>query len=122
MEFKSKITLSSQAERSEVFVERFVMRSSQKGRQSMSDHDGIKRSDQISMLETVSSFTSTGEWKGLFTYPNCGYDLIRQGLATDDKKITMAGRAALFLLGKGPDPTTSKAVEIFEISLADKSA
>lgn len=81
----------------------------------MSDNDNIKRRDQISLLEMVRSFTDTGEWKGMFTYPDCGVDLVRQGLATEDKKITMAGRAALFLLGKGPDPTESKAVIKFKL-------
>lgn len=30
---------------------------------------------------------------------------MRVGLATEDKKITSAGRAALWLVGQGSDPT-----------------
>ena len=77
--------------------------------------DSIKRSDQIAMLEAVLSFTNTGKWNVFFTYPNCGVDLVKQGLATEDKQITMAGRAALFLLGKGPDPTESKSFITFKL-------
>jgi hypothetical protein len=88
----------------------------------MADNDSIKRNDQISLLEEAFKFTQTGKFEGVFTYPGCGYDLVKQGLATEDKKITMAGRAALWLLGKAPDPTDSKAVETFKLSISDKSA
>jgi hypothetical protein len=71
----------------------------------MSDSQMIKRSDQIAMLETCRVYTDTGIWKGIFSYPNCGWDLVCSGLVTADKKITVAGRAALFLLEKGDDPT-----------------
>lgn len=64
----------------------------------------MKASDQIKLLELCAEFTDTGEWSGTFTYPNCGWDLVQSGLVTKDKEITTAGRAALFLLGKGDDP------------------
>jgi hypothetical protein len=83
----------------------------------MAANDSIKRNDQIKLLEIVREFTDTGVWKGTFTYPNCGYDLVLQGLATEDKKITQAGRVALWLLEKAPDPTDSKAVEVFSLKL-----
>ena len=79
--------------------------------------DGLKINDQIAMLEATRTFSDTGEWIGLFAYPNCGWDLVLQGLATEDKKITTAGRAALFLLGKGDDPTDSKSSVTFQIPL-----
>lgn len=75
----------------------------------------LKRADQISLLETCLKYADTGEWSGIFTYPNCGYDLVRQELVTKDKKITLAGRAALWLLGKAPDQTESKAVKEFAL-------
>ena len=81
----------------------------------MNENERIKRSDQISLLENSLKYTDTGEYEGMFTYPNCGPDLVRQGLATEDKKITTAGRAALWLLGKAPDPTQSKAVQEFSL-------
>ena len=74
----------------------------------MIDHvnitDHVKWSDQIAMLQACAAFTDSGEWKGIFTYPNCGWDLVQSGLVTEDKKITISGRAALYLLNKGPDP------------------
>ena len=79
--------------------------------------EDLKRSDQICLLETCAKFTETGKWEGLFSYPNCGCDLVQQGFVTEDKKITQAGKAALWLLNKGPDPTTSKAVEEFSLKL-----
>lgn len=66
--------------------------------------DDVKRNDQINMLKACADFTETGEWPGLFSYPNCGWDLVQSGLATEDKQITTAGRAALYLLGSGDDP------------------
>ena len=78
--------------------------------------ENIKRNDQIRLLEIVAKFTDTGEWGGTFTYPNCGWDLVKQGLATESKKITEAGRIALWLLGKGPDQTDSKAVQTFKLT------
>lgn len=83
----------------------------------MADNDTLKRKDQVAMLKTVLKYTDSGEWDGLFTYPGCGYDLVQQGLATEDKKITGAGRAALWLLGEGPDPTDSQAVQTFQFPL-----
>lgn len=69
----------------------------------MSD-DSLKKSDQIAMLEAYRTFTDTGEWKPLFSYPNAGWDLIQQGLVAEDRKITTAGRAALWFLDNGEDP------------------
>lgn len=66
--------------------------------------DGLKRSDLTAMLEACRTFTDTGDWPGLFTYPGCGWDLVQMGLATQDKRITTAGRAALYLMQKGDDP------------------
>jgi len=80
----------------------------------MSDNDKIKQEDQVALLENSLKYTDTGESEGMFTYPNCGWDLVTQGLATEDKKITTAGRAVLWFLGKGPDPTDSKAVQTFK--------
>jgi len=68
-------------------------------------------------LQIVQKFTDSGEWDGVFTYPTCGCDLVTQGLATEDKKITIAGRAALWMLGKGTDPTSSKSFETISIGL-----
>lgn len=80
--------------------------------------ESLKRDDQIKLLELVAKYTDTGEWSGTFTYPNCGWDLVQMGLASEDKKITTAGRAALWLLTKGADPTTSKAVETFVLPMS----
>lgn len=78
--------------------------------------DKMKMSDQISMLEACKIFTDTGEWNGIFSYPNAGWDLVRQGLVTEDKKITIAGRAALWFLNKGDDPLPeSKSFQSFSI-------
>lgn len=82
--------------------------------------DDIKRLDQIALLKTCRDFTDTGEWHGIFCYSNCGGDLLRQGLVTEDKKITIAGRAALYLLNEGDDPTQSKSFEEFVIPLQEE--
>lgn len=75
--------------------------------------DTIKQLDQINLLEVCLKYTDTGFWDGVFSYPSCGSDLVSQGLATIDKKITIAGRAVLWFLGKSKDPTLSKSfVEI----------
>lgn len=88
----------------------------------MSD-DKLKRSDQVAMLEACRNFTDTGKWEGLFTYPNCGWDLVQSGLATEDRKITQAGRAALWFLDKAPDPIPeSKSFERFTIPLRNVAA
>lgn len=81
--------------------------------------DGLKRSDQIELLKAAFHREKTGEWKGMFTYPNCGYDLVRSGLATEDAKLTIAGRAALYLLGDDEaDPTAdSKSFQSFDLPL-----
>jgi hypothetical protein len=77
--------------------------------------DELKRRDQEGLLQACLNFTDSGEWAGMFTYPSCGYDLVVQGLVTEDRKITMAGRAALWLLGKGADPTESKSSVEFKL-------
>jgi hypothetical protein len=69
--------------------------------------DVIKQKDQISLLEGCLEKEKTGEFPGMFSYPDCGQDLVKQGLATEDQKITIAGRALLWHLGKGEDPTNS---------------
>jgi len=69
--------------------------------------DVIKQKDQIAMLEAARDFTDGKEFPGMFSYPECGWDLVQQGLATEDRKITIAGRAALWFLDKGDDPTDS---------------
>ena len=78
----------------------------------------LKQSDQIALLEVCKIHTDTGEWKGVFTYPACGWDLVQSGLVTEDQKITTAGRATLFLLGKGEDPLPESKASI-EISLKE---
>lgn len=83
-------------------------------------NNNIKRNDQINLLKICREFTDTGQWSGSFTYPDCGPDLVRQGLATEGRQITTAGRAALWLLGEGDDPTDSKAVETFTLNLRNR--
>lgn len=91
------------------------------GVEEMSADNGLKMSDQIALLEACKVFTDTGEWKGLFSYPNCGWDLVQSGLVTEDKKITISGRAALWFLGKGEDPIpASKSFYDITIPLPDK--
>jgi len=80
------------------------------------ENDKLKRDDQIRLLQAAMKYNDTGTFEGIFTYPQCGPDLVRMGLATVNQKITPAGRAALWLLGLGPDPTTSKAVLTFDLS------
>lgn len=82
--------------------------------------DALKRSDQIKLLEACAEFEKTGEWRGSFTYPNCGWDLVRQGLVTPDRKLTTAGRAALWFLDKGEDPTDGASSVTFTIPLGGK--
>lgn len=81
--------------------------------------DSLKMSDQKTMLDACRIFTDTGEWKPMFSYPGCGWDLVQCGLVTEDKKITVAGRWALWVLGKGEDPTDSKS--FVEISLPQRT-
>lgn len=84
----------------------------------MPEPDNSKRFDQISMLKTCRTFTDTGEWNGLFTYPQCGWNLVQLGLVTEDKKITQAGRAALWFLGEGDDPMPEqKSFETFTLGV-----
>ena len=82
--------------------------------------DKIKMEDQIAMLKKVQVFTDTGKWEGMFSYPNCGADLVTQGLVEfveDTGKITIAGRAVLWFLGKGDDPTEGKSFQEFTLPL-----
>ena len=68
-------------------------------------NDPIKRADQIEMLKAVAAKTDKGTPISIFAYPNCGWNLVESELVTQDVKITKSGRAALFLLGLGDDPT-----------------
>ncbi len=80
----------------------------------------IKRGDQTCLLETCLRFADTGQWEGVFTYPACGADLVKSGLVDATGKVTTAGRAAMFLLGKGADPfPDSKAFQEFSLPLRD---
>ncbi len=60
-------------------------------------HTKLGHSDQIKMLEHCKQLTETGKWLGLFTYPNCGYDLYKLGLITDEGHITTIGRSILVM-------------------------
>lgn len=85
--------------------------------------DPVKQNDQISMLEACAKFTDNAEPIRLFSYPNCGWDLVQSGLVTQDCRITTAGRAALYLMGKGPDPLpTSKSFQAFSLPLKGEGA
>ncbi len=55
----------------------------------------LGRNDQINMLEHCKLLTETGKWEGLFTYPNCGYDLFKLGLVNRFGHITSMGREIL---------------------------
>lgn len=77
--------------------------------------DTLKRSDQIALLKAVHVEETTGSRLPVFTYPRCGWDLVQMGLATEDAKLTPAGRAALWLLGAGPDPTDSASSVTFAL-------
>jgi hypothetical protein len=79
--------------------------------------DGLKRSDQIALMKAAYQREKNGEWNGLFTYPNCGYDLVRSGLATEDGTLTIAGKAALYLLGDDEADPTADSKSSFEIKL-----
>ena len=85
----------------------------------MRSPEELKKADQIALLEVCQKFTDTGDFNEIFTYPNCGWDLVEQGLATEDKKITKAGQAVLWFLGKGSDPTNSKAAIEFNLDSKD---
>lgn len=91
-----------------------------RSKDGLGDNSGekLKRSDQIRLLQLVLKHEETGKWDGLFTYPNCGFDLVQMGLATQDGNLTVPGRAALWLLGHAADPTASKAVETFKMPLS----
>ena len=79
--------------------------------------DLIKRNDQIALLEACMLNNDNGTPMNLFTYPNCGPDLVEQGLVSKNGLITKAGRAALWYLGKGNDPTSSKSSETIKMPL-----
>ena len=82
--------------------------------------DGLKRSDQIALMRAALHREKTGEWKALFTYPNCGYDLVRSGLATEDGKLTIAGKAALYLLGDDDADMTSDSKSFATFNLGQR--
>lgn len=76
----------------------------------------LKQSDQVRMLEACARYTDHADPIRMFSYPACGWDLVQLGLVTQDCRITTAGRAALFLLGRGEDPLPeSKAALEFSI-------
>ncbi len=85
----------------------------------MSSDEVLKRNDQINLLKRWLIFSDNGEFTGCFPYPQCGYDLVQQGLVTEDKKITVAGRACLWLLEKSEDPTKSKVSEVLTLRTGD---
>ncbi len=39
----------------------------------------LGESDRLHLLKCVQIQTDTGVWHGLFTYPNCGWDLVEAG-------------------------------------------
>jgi len=81
--------------------------------------DPVKQSDQVRMLEACAKFTDSGEPIRIFSYPNCGWDLVQSGLVTQDCKITTAGRAALYLMDKGEDPfPESASFQAFSVPLS----
>ncbi len=81
-------------------------------------NDTVKRNDQIELLKRVLESEQSGEeMRGGFTYPNCGYDLVRQELVTRDGKLTTAGKAALWLLDIGPDPTGGASFVTFNLPI-----
>jgi hypothetical protein len=83
--------------------------------------DVIKQKDQIAMLKGCLAFTKYGKFPPMFSYPNCGWDLVQQGLATQDKEITIAGKALLWHLGEiNEDPTDGASSETFNINLSNK--
>ncbi len=82
--------------------------------------DIIKQKDQITMLKGCIEKEKTGEFPGMFAYPGCGYDLVKQGLATENQKITTAGKALLWHLNEGDDPTDSASSVTFNIDLGKK--
>lgn len=80
----------------------------------------VKQSDQLTLLRACRDFTDSGEWRGVFTYPGCGYDLVRSGLATEDKKITVSGRATLFLAGEESDDPFPESKDHIELTMEIK--
>lgn len=89
----------------------------------MPEEDTSKKADQIAMLEHCRRYTDGGEWRGMFSYPACGRDLVRSGLVEEGGKITISGRAALWFLGKGDDPTPdSKSFEVFKLPPRERAA
>lgn len=80
--------------------------------------DNLKLADQKALLEACRDFTDGKPWPGLFTYPSAGWDLVRMGLVTPDKKITDGGRVVLYFLGKGADPLPDTASSVtFKLDL-----
>ena len=55
-------------------------------------------SDRLHLLKCVQLQTDTGEWHGIFTYPNCGWDLVEAGYVVNKEpegsglEITDTGR------------------------------
>lgn len=82
--------------------------------------DPIKRGDQIALLQACAEREDNGTPFALFSYPNCGWDLVQSGLVNQDTTVTTAGRAALYLLGLGEDPTAGKSFTEIKIPLPEK--
>ena len=55
----------------------------------------VAESDRIKYLAAMRVMEETGQWKGLFTYPNCPADCVVLGLIDGRGKVSAAGRAAL---------------------------
>lgn len=61
----------------------------------------LAESDRLHLLKCVQIQTDTGEWHGLFTYPNCGWDLVKAGYVVNKEpagtgvEVTKAGREFL---------------------------
>lgn len=56
----------------------------------------LLKSDRLHLLKAVQVMTDTGKWNGLFTYPSCGWDLIKLGYVVNKDptgvEITRRGR------------------------------
>ncbi|MFK7837213.1 MAG: hypothetical protein AB8B60_13425 [Sulfitobacter sp.] len=63
-----------------------------------------KREAQIDLLCACATLAANGRWHAPHIHPNGVWDLVEAGLITPQKKLTLAGRMTLFLLGKADDP------------------
>ncbi len=76
----------------------------------------FERECQIRMLKACFVFEDTGIWNGSTYYPNCAWEMVELGLVTPSKKLTFAGRVALYLLGDCHDPLMAKSSRLYVIS------